>query len=399
MSVIRTSVNTFKWSILFKALENTRYGRLEITVPHLGTRVFKGQFEGPEANFDILDASCIEQLLKYGDVGLGESYIHGMWQTQDLSALLSFFVINQEAIQNIIHGKRLSQFLMKFYRLKNKNTKTGSSRNIKAHYDLGNDFYSLWLDPSMTYSSGIFDQGTVSLESAQKKKYDRILSSLPQNANQVLEIGCGWGGFSESAAQRDLKVDAITLSPSQAAYSQERLAGKGLNDTVAVKIIDYRNVKQKYDSIVSIEMFEAVGTQYWETYFASLKQNLKHEGKAVIQTITISDNIFEEYKSRTDFIQKHIFPGGVLPSKRIFNQLARKFSFNVTDAFEFGYSYKRTLEEWLINFDACKDQVKQMGFDDEFIRKWRFYLAYCIAGFGTNQTDVVQFALEHDHSA
>lgn len=394
MSVVSTRTAVWKKKFFLDALHQSQFGTLRLTLPGRELYVIKGPESGLEVDMVIYDLRCIDALLQLGDIGLGETYMKELWATSDLPKLLIFFVQNIEAIEKIIHGKKWIQFLMASSKWLTKNSKRGSKKNIFKHYDLGNDFYSLWLDNSLTYSSALFENQEKNLEQAQFDKYDRILHELNVGSGKILEIGCGWGGFSEIAGKRGHQVDAITISKAQAAYAIKRMQDNSLDKHVKVEICDYRDVQGEYDGIVSIEMFEAVGAQYWDVYFETLRRSLKQAGRAVIQTITISDSAFEAYKRQTDFIQKHIFPGGILPSKSIFNDLSTHFGFNVIKTFSFGSCYAQTLTYWLQKFDEMRENVERLGFDDEFIRKWRFYLSYCIAGFETSRTDVVQYTLE-----
>lgn len=394
MSVVSIQTALWKKKFFLDALHQSQFGTLRLTLPGKEVYEIKGPEAGLEVDMIIYDLRCIDALLQLGDIGLGETYMKGLWATSDLPKLLTFFVQNIEAIEKIIHGKKWIQFLMASSKWLTKNSKRGSKKNIFKHYDLGNDFYSLWLDSSLTYSSALFENQEKNLEQAQFDKYDRILNKLNVVSGKILEIGCGWGGFSEIAGNRDHQIDAITISKAQAAYAEKRMQDQDLDKNVKVQICDYRDVQGHYDGIVSIEMFEAVGAQYWGLYFETLRRSLKKAGRAVIQTITISDDVFEEYKSQTDFIQKHIFPGGLLPSNSIFNDLSTNFGFSVSEAFSFGSCYAQTLTHWLQRFDDQRHHVERLGFDDGFIRKWRFYLSYCIAGFATRRTDVVQYTLE-----
>ncbi len=394
MPLASEQLNNFKLKILLELFDHIRCGSLVVTLPSGDKHKFKGPKNGVDADIHIKSLSCINAFLKQGDIGLGESFMEGDWTTSNLSNLLIFFTANLQAIEEIIHGRKVFQFFWKISHFLNRNSKSGSKRNIYKHYDLGNDFYQLWLDPSMTYSSGIFLKHKDSLEDAQSHKYNRILKQLGGKKSHILEIGCGWGGFAEKAASKGHKVTCLTLSPAQASYARDRMKKAKLDHLVTIKICDYRDMHDEFDHIVSIEMIEAVGMAYWETYFETLKKCLKPGGKAVIQGITIDDEIFEGYQHRVDFIQKHIFPGGVLMSKRIFNELSMKEGFNRIETFEFGPSYSKTLYAWLDKFNEVQDDVKKLGFPESFIRKWQFYLSYCIAGFETKQTDVVQFTLQ-----
>ncbi len=374
---------------IFDYLQKAQTGYLEITTPEHNKIEIGDPKSDLKANIVIKDWALIDEVSKFGDIGFGEAYMEGLFETDDLIKLLSFFVVNQEQLENIFHGNIVLSF---FGFLKNafkRNTIKGSRKNISFHYDISNDFYQLWLDPSMTYSSAIFDDKN-DLNLAQKNKYQRILNKLT-SGNNILEIGCGWGGFMEEAAKNNRLVKGLTLSTKQAEFAKERLKKQNLNGEIALQ--DYRHETQKFDNIVSIEMFEAVGKEYWGEYFNKVSTSLNQGGKAVIQTITIEDKIFDKYSKTPDFIQKHIFPGGVLPSKTIFRNLANQYELKIEDEFAFGNSYFKTLKVWLENFNNNLSEVKKLGFDDVFIRKWQFYLAYCAAGFYGKRTDVVQYCL------
>jgi cyclopropane-fatty-acyl-phospholipid synthase len=374
---------------IFDYLQKAQTGYLEITTPEHNKIEIGDPTADLKANIIIKDWALIDAVIKYGDIGFGESYMDGLFETDDLIALLSFFVVNQEHLEDIFHGNIFFSFLGFVKNLFNKNTLNGSKKNISFHYDISNEFYQIWLDPSMTYSSAIFDQKT-DLNLAQKNKYQRILNNLNSGKN-ILEIGCGWGGFMEEAAKQDQFVKGLTLSTKQAEFAQKRLLSQNLQGEIALQ--DYRHETQKFDNIVSIEMFEAVGKEYWGEYFKKVSSSLNEGGKAIIQTITIKDDIFEKYSTTADFIRKHIFPGGVLPSKSIFTNLAATQGLKVDNEFAFGQSYFLTLKLWLENFNNNLDAIKTLGFNQEFIRKWQFYLAYCAAGFYGQRTDVMQYCL------
>ncbi len=380
-----------KYSILWSALEKINHGALTLSLPNGKSMIFKSGNAEIEADMQIKDWQVFDSVLTGGDIAFGETYMDNLWQTSNIAALIEFFAVNSKVLDSFFHANKLKLSLFYFRNLFRKNSKIGSKKNISYHYDLGNDFYELWLDESMTYSSAIFKNKQESLNDGQKNKYERILSKI--NQGEILEIGCGWGSFAINAAQKGNFVNCLTLSKEQAKYAQERIEKSNLEDKIKINIQDYRNEKKQYDSIVSIEMFEAVGKEYWEKYFKCLRNCLKQGGKAVIQTITIDSEIYKKYKNRFDFIQKHIFPGGFLPSIEIFEDLARKYDLKVEDKFSFAQDYQKTLLIWLKNFDKQKSKIKLMGFSDEFIRKWRFYLAYCAAGFATKRTNVVQFQL------
>jgi cyclopropane-fatty-acyl-phospholipid synthase len=335
-------------------------------------------------------------LLK-GDLGFAAGYLAGDWDTPQLSDLLTSIADNLGRVSQKIRGlKILTLGETLTHRLRG-NTHAGARRNILAHYDLGNAFYDQWLDPSMTYSAALFTEAEEGLQSAQRRKYARLaeLAGVRRDA-EVLEIGCGWGGFAEYAAgELGAKVTAITLSPAQQAYARERLFRAGLAERVEVKLLDYRDAAGAYDAIVSIEMFEAVGEAYWPVYFRRLAELLAPGGRAGLQVITIRDDLFEDYRRRPDFIQLEIFPGGMLPTKpRLAAEAAGAGLRVAADGWlEMGRCYADTLAAWRERFDAAWPRIAEQGFDARFRRLWRYYLAYCEAGFRTGRTDVVQFAL------
>lgn len=343
-------------------------------------------------NWDICHAA-----LKSGDIGFAETFIDGHWTTDDLPGLIELFVRNRAEIESIVYGTWWGSLLYRIKHLFNRNSRAGSRKNIHAHYDIGNDFYRLWLDPSMTYSSALFANGHAdNLQQGQNAKYHRILNelALPPNA-RVLEIGCGWGGFAELASTTaGAHVTGLTLSTEQLHYAHQRLTDAGLADQVQLLLQDFRDTSGQFDAIASIEMFEAVGEAYWPSYFECIARNLKKNGRACIQTIVIADELFERYRKGTDFIQQYIFPGGMLPSSQVFRQQAEQHGLRVTNEFKFGLDYARTLKEWRSAYSEQLQQVRAQGFDDRFLRTWEFYLAYCEAGFRAKSIDVVQFTLE-----
>ncbi len=382
---------------ILSLLERLQVGRLLVTTP-AGASLSFGHGE-PHASIRLANWKVFGASLSRGDIGFAESWISGDWQTDSLPALLKVLLANRDVIERAIYGHWWGQALYRIKHLLNRNSKAGSRRNIHAHYDLGNPFYAVWLDPSMTYSSALFGNDPArSLQDAQTAKYRRILDqlALPPGA-RVLEIGCGWGGFAELAARDGLHVTGLTLSTEQHAWATRRLADAGLSEQARFLLQDYRDEKGQFDAIVSIEMFEAVGERYWPSYFETLRRCLRPGGRAVVQTITIDDTLFERYRRGTDFIQQYIFPGGMLPSPEVFARRARSAGLALDDAFGFGLDYARTLAIWRDSFLEALPQITAQGFDARFARTWEFYLAYCEAGFAQRSTDVVQFTLRREN--
>ena len=361
--MLQNAQNTF-----FRNLDGLQAGTLTVTTPDGKTRIFEGRERGEEAHLQLHDWRVVANMAAKGDIGFAEDYRAGRWETNDLTALTTLGLMNRSALDRFVTGGKTNRIMAMLSYLMKMNSIKGSKKNIHAHYDLGNDFYALWLDPSMTYSSALYRAANETLEDAQHNKYDRILDCLDQKSGSILEIGCGWGGFAERAMHKgDYALKGLTLSTEQQAYAQKRLG-----DDANIALEDYRHQDQKFDNIVSIEMFEAVGEQYWPTYFAKVKELLSQKGKAVIQTITINDADFPRYRKGGDFIRSFIFPGGMLPSPSRFTEEANKAGLRVNNEFAFGQHYARTLIEWLKVFDDKKDKVKALGFDDGFIRLWRF---------------------------
>ncbi len=374
-----------------QTMNGLRYGTLHFVTPEGKKMLFKGTEAGPEAIFTIHSWDVLKRALVRGDIGLGEDYIAGKWEADDIERLFSLFLLNMDYMGNFAHGNLFSRigFAVYNYIIK-RNSRKGSRSNIEAHYDVGNAFYQLWLDESMTYSSALFSNATPDLKAAQKAKYQRILSKLGEHDKTILEIGCGWGGFAEEATAMSKDVTAITVSPSQREFAAKRLDGKA-----EVRLQDYRDTKGVFDMIVSIEMFEAVGEHYWPAFFNTVSERLKRGGKAVVQTITIRDEFFSDYRSRSDFIRHYVFPGGMLPSLQRFREEAAKSGLQCMETFSFGHDYARTLREWLTRFEAKKAEIKAMGYSEEFIRNWRFYLGICAAAFAVDRTNVVQIEMSH----
>lgn len=371
----------------FASLEGLDYGRLHLTTPE-GT-VHRFGASGPEADMEIRDWSLLPALVRRGDVGLGESWIAGIWQSASLETLLTVALRNIDRLGAYSEPGPIARARMLVTdRILRGNTLRGSARNIRAHYDVGNEFYQLWLDPGMTYSSALFDEGD-DLERAQTRKNDRILSRMSPG-ERVLEIGCGWGGFAERAADRGRHVTGLTLSPSQKGYADARLDGRA-----DIRLQDYREVTGKFDNIASVEMIEAVGEKYWPTYFAAIKARLAEGGAAVIQSITVPDAEFSLYRKRSDFIRQHTFPGGMLPCDAVIAREARRAGLEVSESFAFGQDYARTCRIWADRMLAEKDRIARLGYDEPFLRSWQFYLEGCAATFSTGRTDVVQVRLVH----
>ncbi len=377
-------------------LGRLRGGAVAVTLPS-DSQFLLG--EGPQrATLEVRDLSLFEQTFERGDIGFAESYIRGEWDTDDLAGLLTLLADNRAVIERALYGNWWRLIAYRLYHLLRANTKAGSKRNIMAHYDLGNEFYALWLDPTMTYSSALFADGVSDLAEAQRNKYRRILKDLKvEPGDRILEIGCGWGGFAEVAAlEFGAKLRGLTLSPSQQEWAQRRAQNGGWADKAEFVLRDYRDETEQFDHIVSIEMFEAVGKRYWPQYFSQVQALLKPAGRAVIQVITIDDKLFKRYVRGTDFIQRYVFPGGMLPSPSVFRQHAEAAGLRVEEDLAFGLDYARTLKIWHEVFLQKLDEVRAQGFDEQFTRLWRFYLAYCEAGFRAGSTDVHQYTLARE---
>lgn len=393
-SQIQNLKNSFKKKSLIRALSKFETGELTLYTPEGDKFHFKGINPGAIATLHVHNWNLVSRTLRQGDIGFGESFMDEEWSSPDPIGLCILLLENVDHITKHYYGSKFYNFFSKVIHWLRPNTLKGSVKNISAHYDVGNEFYQLWLDETMSYSSAIFKNINENLADAQNNKYQRILDELRPSPQHILEIGCGWGRFAVLASQRGHRIDGITISKEQASFAQSRVTRY---KQAQILFQDYRQVKHQYDAIVSIEMFEAVGEKYWPQYFCTLKENLKSGGRAIIQTITVKDENFEEYQSCVDFIQKHIFPGGMLPSAKIFNELATKAGLTVINAYEFGHSYCLTLKKWLENFDAKKEEIIKLGYSDEFIRKWQIYLAFCAANFATGRTQVYQFTLCHTH--
>ncbi|MDP9044249.1 MAG: cyclopropane-fatty-acyl-phospholipid synthase family protein [Pseudomonadota bacterium] len=385
---------------VFRLMHKLQHGALSIQLPDGTTLNFGSATDnGLRASIRLRNWNPCAAALKSGDIGFAESFVAGDWCTPDLTALLTLFIANRDDVEKVIYGSWWGSLLYRAKHFFNRNSRRGSEKNIHAHYDLGNAFYRLWLDPSMTYSSAWFEDGDRGgdLAQAQWAKVRRALAECGvRPGDRVLEIGCGWGALAECAAREfDASVTGVTLSREQLDWGQRRLADAGLPGELRYQ--DYRDINDgPYDAVASIEMFEAVGQAYWPSYFATLRQQLKPGGKACVQSITIRDDLFDRYVKSTDFIQQYIFPGGLLPSVTAFRAAATQAGLRVVNALDFGLDYAETLKRWRASFMAAESPVRQLGFDTRFMRIWEFYLAYCEAAFATRNTSVVQFTLQRD---
>ena len=390
------SIYNISDQIVFKILRNIEQGYLEIIKYDGELLKFGNPNSSLKSTLKIKKPSFSFNLIKGGSVGFAESYMRDEFETDNLSNLIEITARN---IKIIYKFSGLLDFSIVNY-VKNifiKNTRGRSKENISKHYDLGNEFFALWLDKTLTYSSAIFDERNKELSNAQNNKYQKLIDLIrPNNGDKILEIGCGWGGFAEYLGKKyDVKLDCITISKKQFEYAKKRIHECGLNEKVNIEIKDYRDLKDKYNSIASIEMIEAVGQNYLESYFKTIKNNLSDNGRAAIQAITIDDNIFDRYKTKTDFIQKYIFPGGFLPSKNIINKYVSENGLAIKSYDSYADHYSDTLAIWRNEFNKKWDLIKKQGFDLTFKRMWEFYLSYCEAGFKSKNIDLIQFSLQN----
>ena len=386
----------FADKIVFNILKKINYGFLEISTLSGEVLQFGNPNDRLKANLVIKSPALNYNLIKGGSVGFAECFMRNEFETNNLSDLIELTARNINIIHKfsgVLDLKFLNYIKNKFI----KNTKSRSKENIAKHYDLGNDFFSLWLDETLTYSSAIFDDKNKILSDAQNNKYQKLINLIQPNiGDKVLEIGCGWGGFAEYLGKNyQVKLDCITISKKQFEFAKERIHNCGLNEKVNIEIKDYRDLKGKYNSIASIEMIEAVGQNYLESYFKTIKNNLSDGGKAAIQAITIDDSLFDRYKNKQDFIQKYIFPGGFLPNKNTINKLVSNHGLNVNSYISYADHYADTLAIWRNEFNKKWDLIKKQGFDLTFKRMWEFYLSYCEAGFKSKNIDLIQFSLQN----
>lgn len=374
-------------SRFMRDLEAIDGGILALRTPEGRTHYFGNG--GPEVEMHLRDWRLLPALAARGDLALGEGYVAGLWDSQTLEPLLHLLIHNSHALEDYGSQSRLSRLKLRLIdRVLRSNSLKGASRNIRAHYDVGNEFYQLWLDQGMTYSSALFHEGD-DLEAAQARKNARILAKL-SDGERILEIGCGWGGFAEAAAESGRHVTGLTLSPSQAGYADARLDGRA-----DIRLQDYRLTEGKFDNIVSVEMIEAVGEANWQVYFNAIAARLKHGGRAMIQAITVPDQQFSVYRQRSDYIRQHIFPGGMLPCHSAMTYAAGNAGLVLKDNFSFGADYARTCRIWAERMHDALPRIKRLGYGDDFLRSWTFYLLGCAATFATRRTDVVQMEFTH----
>ncbi len=378
-----------------KFLSKIRFGELIVTFPSGSTKSFKGTNGDEIADLKLHNYKLISKIFKRKSIGFAESYMDGDFSTSNLTKLLLISYKNEKYFLHNFKSNFFFNIYSKFKHFLNENTKKQSKKNIEYHYDLGNSFYDKWLDQSMTYSSAYFDKNNQNLYDAQISKYHQIAKSLNLNENsKVLEIGCGWGGFSSYVAKNfKSKIDAITISKEQFEYASNKIQQEGLVEKVSIKYSDYRDVENKYSNIASIEMFEAVGKKYWEKYFSIVKKSLGDSGKAVLQIITIDDQRAINYHRQPDFIQQYIFPGGMLPTKKNLEDINYKVGLEFKEIKSFGLSYAKTLNLWNQQFQNSWEELVQLGFNVRFKRMWEYYLSYCETGFLSKSTDVSHFLI------
>lgn len=383
------------FSQVFEMAATMNTGILDFVLPD--GRVFRanGKNPGPVAQVDIHNPEVFARLIREGDLGFSDAYLDSWWSTPDLQSFMDWVHAENDELYDGFPGMSLVRAFEKIRFWLQSNSKRQARKNISHHYDLGNDFYRLWLDNTMTYSSALFTTGQEDLEAAQIAKYASMVDQMGvKEGDHVLEIGCGWGGFAEYAAkERGLKVTGLTISKEQLEFSKNRIKNKGLEGSVDIKLQDYRDEKGRYDGIASIEMFEAVGQKYWPVYFDTIKKCLHPGRQATLQIITIQEDRWDVYQRGVDFIQKYIFPGGMLPSPNVLKSEVQNAGLSVVKSIEFGQSYSQTLRRWHDTFNAKWDQAAELGFDDRFRRMWNFYLTSCAATFESGNCDVTQITI------
>ncbi|MDR3511323.1 MAG: cyclopropane-fatty-acyl-phospholipid synthase [Caulobacteraceae bacterium] len=386
-AAFRTAVRIFA--------RNWVWGSMTFVLPSGREIPIQGREPGPAARVIIHDFRFMRRVMAAGDIGFAEGFMAGEWETPDLTALLVSAGLNFDRLAKLFAGNPLMRAVNFVNHLLHSNTREGARRNIHAHYDLGNAFYARWLDQTMTYSSARFDYPEQPLSEAQHNKYATLARSMGLEASHaVLEIGCGWGGFAEFAAREvGAKVTGVTISREQYDFARQRLFVQGLADKADIRLVDYRDVEGQFDRVASIEMFEAVGERYWPAYFQKIREVLSPGGRAGLQIITIRDELFAKYRSRADFIQKYVFPGGMLISERRLREETDRAGLSWADITRFGQNYAQTLGQWAQRFQAAWPEIKPLGFDERFRRLWLFYLSYCEAGFATGRTNVIQLSL------
>ncbi len=377
--------------LILNSLKEISYGRVELKFPNEEEFAFQGAKAGPVVRMKINNICCFDMILEKSDIGLGESYMLGYWETDDISNLIELALLNKSALKSAMIGEWRKIILYKLKHLFNANSKTGSRKNIRAHYDLGNSFYQLWLDRSMTYSSAYWGpQPDLTLQEAQENKYEFLLKHLgAQKGESILEIGCGWGGFAEHAAKQGFNVTGVTISEEQYAYALARIQTAGLAEQAKILFLDYREIQGTFDHVVSIEMLEAVGEKFWPNYFKKINEVVKPGGSVAIQSITIDNNEFTRYRKGTDFIQQYIFPGGMLPSENRLNEVISPLGAKNIQFRRFGLDYAKTLRLWCEKFSQELGQISALGYSLEFQRMWKFYLGYCEGAFRAGQINVV----------
>jgi len=381
---------------VIKRLDRVHTGRLEVTLPNGSLAIFQGHRPGPAAAISIRSPAMVTRLFKAGSIGFAEGYMAGEWDCPDLAGLIYLLHLNEDSLEpDFSRLQHLYTFVSAVRHRLRSNSKRGSRRNIAYHYDLGNDFYAHWLDETWTYSSAIFEHADEDLVAAQNRKYALLLARLDAKPGEhILEIGCGWGGFARYAAEHaGVRVTGLTLSTEQLHFAEDRTAKAGLSDRVMFKLQDYRDEKDRYDHVVSIEMYEAVGEAYWPEYFRAIHDVLRPGGRAAIQAITIEDSRFAYYRANVDFIQEYVFPGGMLASPEIFQAKAGEQGLRTRATDFYRRDYARTLMRWDIGVRAAHDEIVAAR-GEPFYRMWRYYLAYCAAGFTSGNIDLMQICLE-----
>lgn len=381
--------------VILEGFSKIVFGKITFLTPEKMNIEYVGKNAGPEVTLEIYDWKVLSEVLNKSDIGLAETYMENLWNTSSIENLIELAILNEESLLKAFKGNWAKII---YYRLKHEareNTRAGSKKNIQDHYDLGNDFYSLWLDKTLTYSSALYLNPNESLEVAQNNKYQSMLDLInPKDTDHILEVGCGWGGFLEYAGLKGYKVTGVTISDEQFKFAVDRIKKLNLENTVSVKLCDYRDLTGSFDHAVSIEMIEAVGEKYWDSYMETFKRVLRPHGKFAVQAIVINDRDFSSYKKGTDFIQQYIFPGGMLLSPVTIRGLVSKHQYTFLEMKAFGLDYGKTLNIWKQKFNSELPQIKNLNFDDKFIRLWNFYLGYCEGAFKAKRIDVVQFAAQ-----